>query len=352
MTQYLKFIIALLGFGLIYTACIDEISFDIESEEPSIVVEGLISTALKEYSVRINESTILGIGIDNIKSPISGAQVEVIDNNAVAVTFSESPEEAGTYTAVMQGVVGQSYHIEVTLPNGNLISSAPTEILAPVLMDSIPIRIDEVSGLNASGNSEITAFVIAEVNFDFDPADPPFLRWRADGEYEFQELFPMALRVDRCFVKDFIDFNNLALLDGTEVEGNQVNNKEVVRTLLNRRFNVIYGFMLTQYRISQREYEYWEQVDQLINIDGTIFDPPPATIVGNLTNENDPQELVQGYFSVVSEDFKRQFIETGDLGFFVQTDCTSFTFRPNPPECADCTIIQNSSLVKPPYWPF
>lgn len=348
----IKVIIALLSFSILYMACIEEISFDIASEEQSIVIDGLISTDLKEYSVNINESTILGIGIDNIKTPISGANVEVIDDSGVSVTFEEKLDEPGTYTAVMQGVVGKSYHIEVSLPNGNLITSAPEEILPPVQIDSIPIKVEEVSGLNASGNSEITGFVIADVNFNFDPADPPYLRWRTDGEYEFQEVFPMSLRVDRCFVKDFIDFNNLALLDASTIDGNQVTNKEVVRTILNRRFHVIYGFMITQYRISQREFEYWSQVDQLINIDGTIFDPPPATIVGNLTNTSNPEELIQGYFSVASQDFKRQFIETGDLGFFVQTNCTSFSFRPNPPECADCTLIANSSLDKPPYWPF
>jgi len=343
---------ALFGFSMIYTACIDEISFDIASEETSIVVEGLISTELKEYAVRINESTILGIGIDNIKRPISGANVEVVDDDGASVTFTESTSEAGTYTALTQGVVGKSYHVEVTMPNGNFITSAPEEILPPVEIDSIPIRVEEVSGLNASGNSEITGFVIAEVNFDFDPNDRPYLRWRTDGEYEFQELAPMLLFPNRCYVKDFIDFNNLALLDASEVEGSEVANKEVVRTTLNRRLHVIYGFMVTQYRISQREHEYWEQVDQLINIDGTIFDPPPATIVGNLANMNNPDELIQGYFSVVSQDFKRQFIETGDLGFFVQTDCSSFSSRPGPPECAQCTIIPNSSLTKPPYWPF
>jgi len=352
MKKYIKIVVALIGFSMIYAACIEEIAFDIASEETSVVVEGLISTELKEYSIRINESTILGIGIDNIKSPISGASVEVLDNNGVSVSFTENVDEAGTYVAQMQGIVGQSYHVEVTLPNGDLITSTPEEILPPVEIDSIPIRVEEVSGLNASGNSEITGFVIAEVNFDFDPADPPFLRWRTDGEYEFQELAPNLLFPQRCYVNDFIDFNNLALLDASDVEGNQVNNKEVVRTTLNRRFHVIYGFMVTQYRISQREHEYWGQVDQLINIDGTIFDPPPATIVGNLTNTTNPEELIQGYFSVVSQDFKRQFIETGDLGFFVQTDCSSFSFRPGPPECADCRIIQNSSRDKPPYWPF
>lgn len=352
MKRYFKFIVALLGFALVYTACIDEIAFDIESEQPSIVVEGLISTALRDYSVKVNESTILGIGIDNIKKPISGASVEVIDNDGVAVAFNEDPEEAGTYTAEMQGIIGKSYHVEVTLPNGTAISSVPEVIMPPVVIDSIPIKVDEVSGLNASGNSEITGFVAAEVNFDFDPEDPPYLRWRVDGEYEFQELYPNALRVFRCYVDDFIDFNNIALLDGSEIEGNQVRNKEVVRTTLNRRFHVIYGFMVRQYRISQREYDYWAQVDQLINIDGTIFDPPPATIVGNLVNESDPTELIQGYFSVVSEDFKRQFVETGDLGFFVQTDCSSFSFRPGPPECEDCRRLPNSSREKPPYWPF
>ena len=352
MKHIIKSTFAILITSLLYISCIDEIQFDIDSQQPSTVVEGLISTELKEYTIRINESTILGQGIDNIKTPISGANVSVLNQTGAAVSFIEDQDDLGAYKAVMQGVVGSSYNVEVSLPNGDVITSAPETILPAVALDSVRISIEEVSGLNSSGNSEITAFVVASVDATFNANDRPFLRWRIDGEYEFQELYPMAFRPMRCYVKDFIDFNNLALEDANDIDGNEIFNKEIVRTKLNRRFHVIYGFMVTQYRISAREHEYWRQVDQLINIDGTIFDPPPATIAGNLVNTTNSQKKIQGYFSVVSQDFKRQFIETGDLGFFVQTDCTPSFRRVNPPECAQCTIIPNSSLNKPPYWPF
>lgn len=346
------YILILLLILLGYWSCIEEIEFDISGNQPSIVVNGLISSELQEYTIKINESSVLGLGTDNITEPISGATVRVVEAGGTDIQFIEDIDEPGSYRATMQGQVGSTYHVEIDLASGENIVSNPTTILAPIDIDSIFIRVDEESGLNASGNSEVIANVVSGVSATIPSTGPrPFLRYRVLGEYEFQELAPGLLFPRRCFIKDFLDFNNLALINTNDISGNQIPNTDVVRTTLNQRFNVIYGFGITQYRISEQEFTYWSQVDKLINIDGTLFDPPPANIIGNLQNTTNPDVQIQGYFSVVSESFDRQFVETGRLGHFVQTKCTGFTFRENPPDCADCTIISNSSLDKPSYWP-
>ena len=51
MKHLIKIAFGVLITSFLYISCIDEIQFDIDSEQPSTVVEGLISTELKEYTI-------------------------------------------------------------------------------------------------------------------------------------------------------------------------------------------------------------------------------------------------------------------------------------------------------------
>ncbi len=346
------FIPALFFLLMMCSSCIEEIDLNIDTDQSFVVIDGLIGDELQEYVVRVNTSAIIGVGNDNILNPISGANVYVVSDSGEKMEFIEDPEELGAYKAVTQAKVGSSYSVEVNLPDGSKIISTPTEVLQKVPLQEVDFFVTADGEINSSGNFVTLEYVNVFLNTTFDDNDRPFLRWRAEGIYEFQEVYPMAFNPRKCYINDNIDINNIQIFDGTLLNGVELFDQPVFRTRMNRRFNVIYCAHVTQYRISEQEFDYWANVDQLTNIDGTLFDPPPATIRGNLTNTTDPSVNVQGYFSVVSLSSKRIFIDVQREGFFAETDCTSFTFRPNPPECADCTTIQRSTLEKPDYWPF
>jgi hypothetical protein len=341
-----------IGIILLMFSCVEEIELDIDTDETSIVIDGLIADELAEYEIRVNNSAVIGVGNDNILTPVSGAEVLVMDEDQNAVRFIEKDSNPGVYKAVMQGEMGKAYHVKVTLPGGTIISSEPEIIPEKTFIDSLYFDVNVERELNASGNSVTSEFVDVFLNTTVEEENRPYLRWRVSGEFEFQELYPMAFNPRRCFIKDNIDINSLLIFNSNDLNGNVLYDQKVARMVLNQRFAVIYCIHVSQYQTSEREYNYWENVNQLINIDGTLFDPPPATIRGNLINESNPAQQIQGYFSVVSQSTQRLFIDITKKGFFFQTDCTSLSFRRNPPECADCTIINNSSLERPPYWPF
>jgi hypothetical protein len=333
-------------------SCVEEIDLNIDTDQRSVVVDGLIADELQEYTIRINESAILGVGTDNILTPISGAIVEVRDDAQGVYTFEEDAESPGKYKAVMKGEVGRSYLVEIRLSDGTEIISAPEKILPKVYQDSLSFDVTSEGEINSSGNFVTIEYVNVKLSTSIDENDRPFLRWRASGVYEFQEKYPMAFNPLKCYIDDNIDINNIQIFDGSLLNGVNLYDQEIVSTPLNRRFNVLYATTVVQYRISEREYDYWANVNDLINIDGTLFDPPPATIRGNLINITNPNNTIQGYFSVVSQSTQRLFIDVTSQGFFAESECTFQTFRQNPPECADCTLIQNSSLLKPDYWPY
>lgn len=347
-----RVIFLLVIISIFYISCVEEIDLNIDTDQRSIVVDGLIADELQEYTIRINQSAILGVGTDNILTPISGAAVIVTDNAQQEYVFNEDADNPGKYKSVMKGEIGKSYSLEIRLSDGTEIVSTPEKILPKVFQDSLSYDVTSEGEINSSGNFVTIEYVNVKLSTTINDLDRPFLRWRAYGVYEFQEKYPMAFNPRKCYINDNIDINNIQIFDGSLLNGVSLFDQEIVSTPLNRRFNVLYAATVAQYRISEHEHDYWANVNDLINIDGTLFDPPPATIRGNLTNLTDNNNVIQGYFSVVSESTQRLFIDVSDQGYFAESDCTSQSFRRNPPECSDCTSIQNSSLTKPDYWPY
>ena len=337
---------------ILIVGCIDEIDLNIDNENQFVIVDGRISDVLDTQIVKLDLSPIIGVGNDNILEPISGASVIVKDDSGIQFVFDEDPNNLGEYKRLMAGVTGKTYQLEVLLPDGRTIKSIPERINNPIQIDSIYSKTVTDEFINFSGNKERIDFVELYLNTTYDDTDKPYLRWRVKGVYEFKELYPMAFNPRRCYVTEKIDFNNIAIFNGFDFTGNELNDQLMVKTQVNIRFNSLYAFTVEQYRISEREFNFWHQADQLINIEGTLFDLPPGTIKGNLYNENDPQDVITGYFSVASTTISRAFVGPEDIGYQPQSDCTTLSFRPNPERCANCLIIFNSTLDKPDYWPY
>ena len=345
-------LIYILACVLVIGSCVEEIDLNIDTDRSFVAVDGIIADELQEYVINVRNSAVIGVGNDNILTPISGASVQVVSDEGERIDFIEDQEQLGSYKQTMQGEVGRSYHVEINLLDGRQIVSDPAEIAARVEIDSLDFTVTSEALINNSGNVVTQEMVNVFLSTTVDDTDRPFLRWRAEGQYEFQEIDPSVLFPDKCYVSEQIDINNLQIFDARELNGTVLFEQPLFSTLFNRRFNVIYCAHIRQMRISEQEFNYWGAVDQLINIDGTLFDPPPASIRGNLRNVNDEDDQIFGYFSVVSQASTRFFIDVTQQGFIADTNCSPFTFRMNPPECANCTLIANSTRERPAFWPF
>jgi len=353
MNQFNKnisFILFLFLFG--FASCIDEIDLNIDTDKQFVVVDGYISDRSDTYTIRLTESAIIGVGNDNIFDSISGAKVKVINQNGDAVKFDEDLNEEGSYSAEMIAIPGNQYHVEIVLPGGDIIKSRPAGLLFSPDIDFLNYQLATEEQINDAGNTVDIEFIDVFVNTSVRPGESPFLRWRAEGVYQFQELYPMVLNPRKCYISNNIDLNNIEVYSTEDLSGDQLRDQFVVRTPIDFRFNMAYCFHVSQFSISEEEYNYYTNVQDLINIQGSLFDPPPGKLQNNLFNESNPDQLVLGYFSVSSVNGKRLFITPTEIGKTIPTGCTSNPFRNNPTQCADCTTIINSTLEKPEYWPF
>jgi hypothetical protein len=149
------------------------------------------------------------------------------------------------------------------------------------------------------------------------------------------------------------------------------------------RLRILYSLLVKQYAISQAAYEFWKMHDDLSENAGTLFDPIPSQVTGNIYNLNDPEEPVMGYFEASGVSTRRVFVSDENLpgNVFVPSDFEfcQFLVLENPGnlnsllgqgwiyideyydmnilmvrltnnvKCFDCTLT--GSNKRPDYWP-
>ncbi len=342
----------LLGLTLLVLlmSCIDEITLDLDTEERFLIVGAQLSDQPDTYDITLNQSPIIGVGTDNILDPVIGAMVFLEDDLGNTIGFIENDTFPGTYSAYLELETDRQYRLNLILSDGIIIESTPERIPeSKAIITELDFDVMEVELINESGNVGVQEFVELYVN-NAPFAERTYSRWRVEGEYQFIEKYPRALNPRNCYIKDNVDLNNVRIANSEDFQNGEIIDYPILRTVFNDRFNIVYLFNVYQHVISRQEFEYWQNIQQLINIDGTLFDPPPGAVRNNLQNMTNPDSPVQGYFSISSLTFERFFAVPSRKGFFIDTECTSNPFRFNPEKCADCTTISKSSLVRPPYW--
>jgi hypothetical protein len=337
----------MLFFGI---SCIDEINLDIDKNEPILAIQGLITDSLDNYEIKIHFSAPLGVGNDNLLTPVGNAQVRILDDAGNIYEFAGT--EPGIYSNRMQGEIGKSYQLEIVLSEGKTVRSKPALLIKAPKIGQIKSEVFEETSFNPTGNVVVDTRLILKMETSFDEfTTKPFLRWRVDGEYEFKENYPMAFNTKICYVKNQVDLNNLRIFDTRTLNGNQIFDEIIVNTTLDYRFARQYCFHIKQYSMTEEEFLYWDAVNDIINIDGSLFDPPPGTVKGNLFNIDDPHELVVGYFSVNGVQSRRYFANPKSLKqVHIDPKCRGRYNQPYGPDCYDCTTIHNSTLIRPEYW--
>lgn len=337
----------IIALATLCNSCIEEIRLDIDNDQQFLVVDGLITDSLQVHTIKLHKSAVLGVGNDNILTPVANAQVMVLDNTGGSVYFPEA--EAGIYESVFQGVPGRSYQLQVQLESGQKVLSHPGLLRQAPPIDDIYIGLYEEESLSVT--QQIISTTRIEVRLDTrleDPDNPPFLRWRAMGEYEFWEVpgtpFPQA-----CYIRDLVDLNVIKVIDGSKVSDGQLKDELFLTTAFNYRFSDLYFFHIIQYAISKEEYEYWNAVRDIVNLDGSLFDPPPGTVRGNLYDPENPDELILGYFTVAGLQYKRAYTSSSMLGSYIRRKCLT-NAQNQGGDCADCTSIPFSKTERPYYW--
>lgn len=333
---------------MITGGCIEEISFDTEFNESQVVVEGSIHNGPGPYTVHLGTTQ----PDENLPDPLSDATIDLIDSNGNRVAFNEmKPGKYQTADESFRGEPGETYHIEIVLQDGRSYFSEPETM--PLETASSMVHLEP--GFVSERTRDVpVVFVSADTDLP-ETGGQIFLKWSVEGVYAFRETQrsgPFGVPpANTCYITEQIDPQNILIFSGSQPGSGQIKNQLLTKErVIQHKFFIRYYFNVITTSITEQRYNYWRNVDDLINQSGTIFDIPPATVSGNIKN-NDPNEILAlGYFEAVVRDTSREFVTSSDFSFFISDPCVTTNITDRHPNCGDCLEIENSTLERPPYF--
>lgn len=344
MQKRLFFLLLLISFG-----CVEPYEVDLEEGPQILTVDGTITSGAGPHRIFLSRSATYGSVFEGLVRPVSGATVIARDELGNVVFFAEKSENKGEYQAPDSffAVIGRSYTLQIQLSDGKVYTSFPEKVTQPPAIKNLSYRsvTTPVEGEinNASGVQLI-------VDIDDPGEENNFYYWRNARATYVLETRP-DLFVDRetmdpapkgccsiCYTSELI--GNQSIFIATDDNFNGLSTKIPVGYIPDDgvRFIQTYRIDLRQLSISAEAYRFLRLVKQQSELSGSVFDPPPATIRGNMISLDDPDEVVLGYFIAAGETTERVYIDGNQL-----------EFRQNLATIPDdCRVVGNSSTVNPP----
>ena len=356
---------------ILFSGCIQELD-TFKKAERILIVEGSISDKKAAHTVKVNYTKPFNTPSDF--SDVSAATVEIVDNLGNRELLTHTGKDSYQSDTSFFGVVGRFYHVEITLRNGLKYHSDPEELLAvPEIQDAWYER-ELVEVLTEDNVLIKSPRITYKVKFADTPGERNYYRWRYQGTYQvfapeadsfgdtprpINRACPQIVngviqyRPTRdCWVPDF-DNESLVIESDEFFNGKTIDEYTIFSLEVSSKFSIGYYNVLSQVSMSKGAYEYLNALKTQMGNKGSIFETSNYQIVGNIHSDDNPDELVLGYFMTGAVSEKSVFVNALDLpDVFPPKDCTPNNVNCLPLTCIDCT--KNSSLatnVKPAYWP-
>ena len=212
MRRFTYYIVASI---LVLSGCVDEIDLNVDTEQRTLVVDGFVSDIEGEFTLKLSQSSVIGVGRDNILDPVTGAKVILMNDQGGAFPYEEG--EAGNY--ILRSFIAQrnvAYNIDIVLPEGQHFQSKPASVRSSSSIDGVSFEVGEKTFRNNLGEF-VTQEVISvqlETNIT-DTQVAPYLRWRVSGEYALTENYRDALSPRTCYIRSNLDLNDIRIFDAT-----------------------------------------------------------------------------------------------------------------------------------------
>jgi len=152
----MKTYIVILLATLFCASCEKEISIDLNSSNPQLVIEGNISDAPGPYSVKLSKT--VNFSSTNIYPPVRGAFITISDNTGIIDTLTEV--EPGLYkTHTIVGTEGNTYILKV-MTEGKQYDAIST------MPKKIPLDSIQFDPFSDPGSSDKKVFSIVPLYYD------------------------------------------------------------------------------------------------------------------------------------------------------------------------------------------
>ena len=333
-------------FMISLISCVDSVELTENREVNLLVIEGGITTESGPHLIKLTRGARYGDVFAGTIAYETGADVFVRDDLGNTYILNEQGQGEYVSSRSLKGEIGRSYTLIIETSEGTEYQSTPQLLTSVSPLDSVYFEhkeIDNVDGTTTPGIDII-------VQFEDDAAVTNYYKWESVGTHSLEtrpdlyippgpggEIEPKDCCAV-CYKSEVIEAINISsdrLYNGNKTE-------KTIAFIIDDgiRFSEKYVIEISQISISRDAFLYYDLLINQLSISGDIFDPPPATIRGNMINITNPNEEVVGFFrasDVQYAQFEVWGVELPEL-------------EPVPLIPDDCREVRGATTSVPDFW--
>lgn len=381
-------LLIIIAFVLAFAGCKERYDPEIESPHTGyLVVEGFINSSNEKTIIYLSRTLKL---VDSVfYKPERRAHMVVEGDNNDRFILQETA--AGVYASAqpLPLNISAKYRLKISTQGNEYASEfSPVNRTSPI--DSI------------SWKREFNGVQLYVHTHDDKTNEKSYYRWQFNETWEIRSSNMSNLQViydkDKKPLKvdykypdqsyndsifycwQYFNSSNLILGSTERLEKNVMQHPITSIPPRSIKLGVLYSIEIKQYGMSKKAYDFYLQMKKNTEQLGSIFDAQPSELNSNITNLNDPSEIVIGFVEVNDMQAKRLFIarsQVADWGYGMFCQEVAVPNHPDsiqaysmnmptipaetsptgaitsyfsaPAECVDCRL--RGSNIKPPFWP-
>ena len=302
-------------------ACIDEFPLSGETTEDMICIDASLIKNINTQKVVITRS--LSLDWDSIRY-VTGCSVYVEDEDGDTRYFTEG--KRGIYLSPIEDswlIYQRKYRLHVETKEGGKYISDYEEILPCPPVDSI-YSIEESSYskthgklmptlqfyLDIKANEEFSHYYMWFIEEDWKYQVPYFYYGFYDGNSVYWNIDPrtgMPIRVDT--LRSCYKHGIVSGIYASSTTNLTINKKKKIPLVYHfsgdEKVSIKYSILVHQYSLAENAYAYWRQKQaEMQESDGMYF-TQPAAVNSNISNVNNENERILGYFWAAATQVKR-----------------------------------------------
>lgn len=345
---------------LTFSTCLDPIDLEIpEGFDNTLVVQGSLikgNPSLFELTIsRLFDFTPESVERVNVREVIltdeSGKTLEI---DRVGTGFYRRSFAVGNPD--MEIEVGKSYKINFSTFDGRSYESKFEPLVDVPKIDSIsfepvPVEFVFTDGVTTRQDSVVRFSVNTPLTPEGSTSKVALL-WNLRETFRVTDQGDFGSPAKTCYVTEELDVTKVKVFDGINNSANRLDKFTVHDHNFNARLAEGAYFEVVQSGLSLGAFQYWDQISQVLDRDGNMFETPAGRIATNFFNTQDETDQVFGYFYATNTDTARVFVSP-QVASNPRALCPPLGMSDNPcpePLCCDCLDSEISTLTRPDYW--
>jgi hypothetical protein len=283
-----------------------------------LVVEGFLNSSADSCIITLSR-TIPTAGPATIPAE-KGAQVNLVGDDGSSVALQETKPglyKAGGFTINPLKKYGLTI---ITSDEKSYASDLVPVVITPPI-DSVSWKQTTI-GISISVTTHDSTSNSRYYNWKYVETWQYHSRYFSSLDLVNQKVVPRTMDIYDCWTTQ--NSSDILISSSTQLSQDIISDFQLIPiSWPSIKLETKYSVLVNQRALTQEEYNYLSLIKKNTENLGTLFDPLPSTIHGNLHCTSNPAELVIGYFGAGGVTAKRIFISRNEID--VPKDITTIT---------------------------